>query len=56
MKVLVVSDDLLFARLAARKLNNWGYDAETESNGSTAYKRLKKEPFRIVITDWDVPG
>ena len=56
MKVLVVSEDLLFARLAAKKLNNWGFDAETESNGATAFKRLKKEPFRIAITDWDVPG
>ncbi len=56
MKVLMVSDDELFARLAAHKLENWGHNCTIESSATDAFERIKKEPFRVVITGWDVPG
>ncbi len=56
MKILVVSDDLLFARLTRKKLVNWGYDVTIEATGTGALNRIKREPYRIVVTGWDIKG
>ena len=56
MKVLVVSDDPLFSRLIARKLDKLGFDAEIADTGTDAFSRIKKEPFRIIVTGWNIPG
>jgi diguanylate cyclase (GGDEF)-like protein len=56
MKALIVSDDLLFARLVVKRLESWGYEAETVATGSEAHDRLKKEPFRIILMGWDLQG
>ena len=56
MKVLIVSDDILFARLTAKKLDKYGYEVDLASTGAEAFARLKKEPFRIVLTGWDIQG
>ncbi len=52
MKILLVSDDELFAHLAANKLEKWGHEVAIESSGSDAFERIRKEPFRVVITGW----
>ena len=56
MKVLIVSEDALYARLTAKKLENWGDECVIETSGTAAFERLKKEQFRIVISDWDARG
>jgi two-component system, cell cycle response regulator len=56
MNVLVVSDDVLFSRLVTRKLESWGHDVVVETTGTAAYERIKKVPFRVVITGWDLEG
>ena len=56
MNVLVVSDDILFSRLVTKKLENWGHETVVETTGTDAYERIKKEPFRVVITGWDLKG
>lgn len=56
MKILLVSDDELFAHLAANKLEKWGHQVAVESSGADAFERLRKEPFRVVITGWILPG
>ncbi len=56
MNVLVVSDDTLFSRLVMRKIESWGHEAAIESTGTSAYERIKREPFRVVITGWDLEG
>lgn len=56
MKALIVSDDLLFARLIVKRLEGLGYEAETVATGSDAFERLKKEPFRIILMGWDLKG
>ena len=56
MKAIVVSDDLLFARLVVKRLEGWGYDAETVASGSDAFERLKKEPFRVILMGWELQG
>lgn len=56
MKVLIVSDDLLFAGLVTKKIANLGYATNTVSSGTAAYECVKKETYRIVLTGWDIPG
>lgn len=56
MKILLVSDDELFAHLAANKLEKWGHQVAIESSGADAFERIRKEPFRVVITGWILPG
>lgn len=56
MKVLVVSDDLLFAGLVTKKVVSLGYTTDTVSTGADAYDRIKKDTYRIVLTGWDLSG
>ncbi|MEQ9643140.1 MAG: response regulator [Alphaproteobacteria bacterium] len=56
MKVLVVDGDQLFARLMRTKLETWGHKVVVEYDGRSAFERIKREPFRLVIMDWDLPG
>ena len=56
MKLLVVSDDMLFARLTAMKLDKLGFAVDTATTGAEAFERLKKEPFRVVLTGWAIQG
>lgn len=56
MKIMVVDGDELFARLMRTKLERWGHTVGVERNGTTAYERIRKEPFRMVVLDWDLPG
>jgi diguanylate cyclase (GGDEF)-like protein len=53
---MVVSDDVLFGRLARSKLEKWGHSVAVEHSGSDAFERIKKEMFRVVIMGWDLPG
>ena len=53
---MVVSDDVLFGRLARSKLEKWGHSVAVERSGSDAFERIKKEMFRVVIMGWDLPG
>lgn len=56
MKILIVSDDMLFARLAANKLEKWNHSAVIETSCSSAFERIKKEPFRLILTGWEIDG
>ncbi len=56
MKCLVVSDDLLFAGLVTKKIKSLGYAAQSVTTATTAYERIKKETYRIVLTGWDLQG
>ena len=56
MKVMVVSDDLLFAGITTKKISALGFAAESFSTGTAAFERIKKENYRIVLTGWDIQG
>ncbi len=56
MKILLVSDDKIFPHVVANKLEHWGHRVTVEASGTDAYQRIRKEPFRVVITGWDVDG
>lgn len=56
MKIIVVSDDELFRRMLRSRLEKWGHTVVIARTGLAAYKRIKKEMFRVVIMGWDLPG
>ena len=56
MKVLIVSDDAVFARLVTKKIESWGHQSVVALSGTEARERISREPFRVVITGADVPG
>lgn len=56
MKILIVDDEILFSRLVKSRLDRWGHSVTIISTGNEALERLKKEPFRLVVIDADLPG
>lgn len=56
MKILIVDDEILFSRLVKSRLDRWGHSVTIISTGNEALERLKKEPFRVVVIDADLPG
>ncbi|MSP81439.1 MAG: response regulator [Alphaproteobacteria bacterium] len=56
MRILVVDDNDMFARLTRTKLETWGHKATVVSSGIAAKRLVDREPFRLVIMDWKLPG
>jgi two-component system, cell cycle response regulator len=56
MKVLVVDPDPLFSRLLKSKLEKWGHRVTVEHDGGLGYDLIAKEPFRMVVMDYNLPG
>ena len=56
MKVLIVSDDPVFARLASKKLESWGHRPSVALTGTEAYELIRQQPFRFVLTGSSVSG
>ena len=56
MKVLVVENDELSARILAKKLDNWGHTAQVARNVRDAKVLLDRDSFRLVVTEIDLPG
>jgi putative two-component system response regulator len=56
-KILVVDDDIICNEMLREALYQMGNEqVETESNAEDAYDRICDEDFRIVISDWQMPG
>jgi EAL domain-containing protein (putative c-di-GMP-specific phosphodiesterase class I) len=53
--VLVVDDDVNFARACVRMLEGWGYGVQTASDGGAALELAKKNHFDVVLTDINIP-
>jgi signal transduction histidine kinase len=56
MRVLVVDDEVTVVSLIRQTLSIAGYDVISAPNGAEALKILAKEPLRMVISDWRMPG
>ena len=57
MKFLVVDDFSTMRRIVKNLLNDLGFHNTAEADdGSTALVELKKAPFDLVVTDWNMPG
>jgi two-component system chemotaxis response regulator CheY len=56
MKVLVADDEPMLRQLLAAQLRQLGHEVVAVEDGRDAWERLQREPIRLVITDWMMPG
>ena len=42
--------------MVTKKLTNWGHRTVSASTGTEAFARVCDEPFRVVISDWNIAG
>lgn len=56
MKVLTIEDGAVAALQLAAAIRAAGHEPVSEADGAAAWRRLQTEPFRIVVSDWHLPG
>ena len=57
IRILIVDDFSTMRRIIKNLLNDLGFFNTVEADdGSTALVELRKGPFDLVITDWNMPG
>ncbi|WP_037940828.1 response regulator [Sulfurospirillum arcachonense] len=56
MKFLVVDDSKTMRRIVLNTLNNIGYkDVTLAEDGNDAMKKMKKNHYDAIMTDWNMP-
>ena len=55
-RVLIIEDDEEMRSLLKDFFTEEGFETDSVSNGSEAFRKLVKEPFDLVITDIRMPG
>jgi len=55
-RVLVVDDEDIALEILCETLEKSGYDPVALSDGAEAWRRIQEDQFRIVLTDWEMPG
>ena len=57
MKILLAEDDFTSRKMLASVIKKWGYEVISAEDGTEAWKILNsKEPPRLAILDWEMPG
>ncbi|HEY3900514.1 MAG TPA: response regulator [Chthoniobacter sp.] len=56
MKILIAEDDTVAARVLELTLKKFGHEVVTATTGTDAWNLFNAEPFRIVVSDWMMPG
>jgi putative two-component system response regulator len=56
MHVLVVEDDCISAEILSNSLRHFGYEVTTTDNGRDAFELIRTGRYRLVVSDWDLPG
>jgi len=56
MKILAVEDDPVASAVLARTLEKLGHEVVTVADGGAALEALARDPVRVVVSDWDMPG
>jgi two-component system cell cycle response regulator CpdR len=54
-RILLAEDDEDMRRFLVKALENAGYQVISFDNGLSAYKRLREEPFHLLLTDIVMP-
>ena len=54
-KILLAEDDNDMRRFLVKALQNAGYEVIDYDNGLAAYRRLREEPFELLLTDIVMP-
>ena len=56
MKILVLEDQPVAAMLVMALLKAMGHEAELAAEGATAWTKLEAGGYRVVVSDWRMPG
>jgi two-component system chemotaxis response regulator CheY len=56
MKILVVEDEPASAHLVEHTVHNFGHEALIVPNAGAAWEALQTSEWRIIISDWMMPG
>src|SRR5437660_8709945 len=54
-KILLAEDDNDMRRFLVKALENAGYEVTDYDNGMSAYRRLREEPYELLLTDIVMP-
>jgi phosphoserine phosphatase RsbU/P len=55
VKILAVEDDAVARAVLRQALRKLGHEVVEATDGAEAWKRLAKDPMRVVVADWAMP-
>lgn len=56
MKIMIAEDDSIARRVLQLTLEQFGHEAVATADGQQAWEAFDREPVRIVVSDWMMPG
>lgn len=56
MKILAIEDQAVAAMQLAASLRSLGHQPDCVKDGLTAWQSLAQHPYRVVVSDWQMPG
>lgn len=56
MRVLAIEDQPVAAMQLVAALRSLGHEPECVKDGMAAWKELSRHPYRVVVSDWRMPG
>jgi sigma-B regulation protein RsbU (phosphoserine phosphatase) len=56
MKLLIAEDDPVSVKILQITLEHYGHQVVIADSGDTAWEQFDKDPVRVVVSDWMMPG
>jgi CheY-like chemotaxis protein len=56
MKILIAEDDPVSVKILQFTLEHYGHDVITTADGKEAWEVFDREPVRVIVSDWMMPG
>jgi phosphoserine phosphatase RsbU/P len=56
MKILIAEDDPVTVQILRFTLLHYGHEVVSASNGAEAWEKFDADPFRVIVSDWMMPG
>jgi len=56
VKILAVEDDIVARKILVQALHRLGHDVIEAKDGHEALAHLEREPARVIVSDWIMPG
>lgn len=56
MRILVAEDDPVSCKILQITLQQYGHEVVVTAAGDQAWEEFDREPFRVVVSDWMMPG
>lgn len=56
MKILIAEDDPVSVKILQFTLEHFGHEVVTAASGSEAWEIFDREPVRVIVSDWMMPG